>query len=133
MLSALQFPSDSLSWKQEILSRLDTLAVKAGALTSNVWSVFVAQQRVDAILALVFMSFLWLCCAALHIVARKSREKDGGWWHNEDAAFWLTIVSIIFTVITFIVTVGMISEVGKFINPQYYAIQDLIKMLRGAH
>ena len=111
---------------EKIESILSVLAQKIGVGVDHFYPIFVSQQKVEALTAFVIMGFVvfvnlcfWIG-SYIYIRNNKNKDTEG-----------LLVAGIIFSIITFIVAI-IISALclPKNLNPEYYALQDIIRMFR---
>lgn len=115
--------------KEEILVRFDLLVAKVSEISPDIWTIYIKQQYAKGFLAIVsfaiFISLL-LCCI-----------KNGyKYWTDEKAkeekkVFW-AVSSVIIGLICFLCFLELLmgSCFLRVINPEYYAIKDLINILK---
>lgn len=119
----------------DTLSKLiDTLSIKLGATGKALFEILIKQQYVSGlqsvfdILSLSILLYIWwaklypLCMSKLPGVTRSG---------DSNGKVPLTIVATILTALAVIFICAAVEEaLGHFINPQYYAIKDLMDMVK---
>lgn len=110
----------------ELITKLISLIEQTG---TELWRIALQQVLVEAIqgiLGLVVLCAVFIAGAvAIHYCYRKAKENDkGGDWPTGAGILSLLMI------IPFGVTIMVLLEtVGKLLNPEYYAIQSLIKLI----
>lgn len=117
-----------MDWKQELIKRLDALADKLGTTGQYLWTVLVKQAYVVG-----FTDFIWV---GFYIGAAYALYKAGNYFREtadeeREGAFWVPAI------ISWIAVVGMvigvfynaIEGVQYLINPQYYALHEVLQTL----
>lgn len=119
---------------KEIFNRIDVYADKLGILGGDIYQVILAQQAVDVwisiaclILSIVMLLGIWF---GVKFVNKQRIGVSGKDYDSE--TFWdvmlaislglLLCLGIVVIVCSFEVVIGCI---GKLINPEYYAIQEM--------
>jgi hypothetical protein len=136
--------------KEEIFSRLDLLAEKLGTTAEHVYPIMVKQQMVEeftAILFTVVCTVVLLVAVYLFIKAFPTSNLDYSNYPNsatyeERMAFRKKIslaiaaciasgaIAAIFAIAWVIALAEVIAGIGKLINPEYYAIQEIIYFIK---
>jgi len=110
----------------EVLQRLDAIAAKLGVVASHLWVVLIKQAISDGTVYLTF-SFIGLLVATEYAFF-KYRHSDG--YNERDTWFWATIGSAVVLAIAGLLCIWTGSDgFQQFYNPEYYALQSLIKGL----
>ena len=107
---------------QGILSRVDQLAAKLGTTAGNVWNIYLAQAKVEAIRdTVVGVPILLLGLAAL-CFSFFSQDSD------EDARG----MSFFFGLVVCAAAIGffLYPAIGEWFNPAYWAFQHLTEDLK---
>lgn len=112
----------------EVLKRLDALAAKLGITAQYIYGVYVAQARVEAIRDTAFAAMLFASIPCLLYAAKWVGEKASG----DDlvceifglAAGGGSAICIFFGVIS------AYEAVGEWLNPQFWALDQLFKAIR---
>jgi len=116
----------------EVLQRLDAIAAKLGVVASHLWVVLIKQAISDGTVYLTF-SFIGLLVAtgagfSTKYAFFKYRHSDG--YNERDTWFWATIGSAVVLAIAGLLCIWTGSDgFQQFYNPEYYALQSLIKGL----
>ena len=106
---------------------LQPLADKLGTTAQYVWALQVKQAYVDGFVALAsFLLGATMMIGSIGILFKLiNREKVS------DGEVWLAIGSIISIIIGFVICASCFSTIlNCFINPEYYALQHLIKLVK---
>lgn len=119
-----------------ILQRLDALAAKIGTTAAQLWQVYLAQSKVEAIrdctsgllmiligvvVCFKLIPFFWSKQSA----ARKKCEYDGDGWAAAGIIGAIVCVMLAVLAVSF-----LYASVGEFMNPSYWAFQHLTADLR---
>lgn len=117
-----------MDWKQELINRLDALAAKLGTTGDYLWSVLVKQAYIVGATDFIWVVFYAGAAYALYRVGNYFRATAET---KDEGAFWVPAI------ISWIATVGMV--IGVFynaieglqylINPQYYALHEVLQAL----
>lgn len=114
---------------------IEQLAMKLGTTTEYLWGVMCKQAQVDAILSIVLVSSAIVLSIVVGLVANKLRkelDKEAKWTDNiEDflimSMLWTIIACVVFD---FIVMFSIGNIIIALSNPEYWALQELIGMLK---
>lgn len=124
---AVQAVADT-SLRAEVFSRIDAIGAKLGVAANHLWPVLVRQSYADAAIDLVlgttFALVAFRCYSWLPGLWKKS---DG-----DDVYFMGVCLSTLGLVAATVAVVVCLSQAaGRFINPEYYALQSVLDVLRG--
>ena len=124
----------SESMMQEILKRLDTIGAKLGEGAEFAWRVSIKQQMINnGILNLIISAVLLAVCWALVKILRSPYPTDSEDYNGlEDETRHILKVAGCGagTAITFVWGLIVLYEgLVHVINPQYYALMDLARLL----
>jgi hypothetical protein len=114
-----------------ILQRIDALAAKIGTTAQHIWDVYVAQARVEAIRDTVFVVLFLIVSSLLAYLSyrlfRYGIKRDGyDDWPYITGGF-AGFFSLAILVASLVIFYGAI---GEWLNPQYWAFQQLTKDLK---
>lgn len=133
VLDKVQEMGGNLAEKFEIV--FGQLAEKMGQGTEYFWPIFVKQQVVEAIslLGIIGVIFVTLVCCLIGIkrFAPAAKEERDDWYPASIAMFSCTIVSVILIVAMCINLSNYEVIATGLINPEYAAIKDVVKMVKG--
>jgi hypothetical protein len=116
--------------KEELLARLDALAVKLGTTTEYLWGVLIKQAKVEAITSIATTILFLLMVGACAVVGRHIyRATD---WKRDDngdagvvtAACWAVGVPCLFAAILYAYMLPTL-----LLNPEYWALQEVIRYI----
>lgn len=115
---------------QTLKDVLDVLSQKLGATGKALFSILVKQQLVygaqDILTVILLGTILLVWWMKIYKVLMSKI-------HDDEGRVLVTVLAAMATVGLFIaICVNVVESVGYFINPQYYAIQDLLKMAHGS-
>ena len=103
------------------LEVVDTLATKLGVAVPHIWEVLIKQQYVAGVELLLTGLFCgigaWYC------------KKFAQWGHETDDDPALTAGIIMGGLLAIISVLCLVSSLGNFINPEYYALKDILDMI----
>lgn len=111
-------PPTSVQITQEVMQRVDALASSMGMTAEQMWPYYVKQHTVEGTIHIVVWVLFFVCGTAFIITGLVlGRKRDDTWGY--------TLCGII-AVVT---SVCLLSFVGlpKRLNPEYYAIQSVVK------
>jgi hypothetical protein len=116
---------------QGILSRIDQLAVKLGTTAAHLWDIYVWQARVEAVrdgvLAIVGLVSAIIAARLIRFFWKKeaaSESSDGWFGFLAFACGAITGAGIILFFLNFY------AAIGEYLNPQYWAFQQLTRDLK---
>ena len=114
-----------------ILQRIDALAAKIGTTAQHIWDVYVAQARVEAIRDTIFVVLFLIVSSLLAYLSYRLfqhgiKENDYDVWPYVTG----TSAAIVSVACVAIALVTMYSAIGEWLNPQYWAFQNLTKDLK---
>lgn len=104
---------------QGILSRIDALAAKLGTTAANVWNIYIAQAKVEAVRDSVIGGILVLLSLLLFGTSFSVEDDD-----IKAGAFLVGLVVLGFSLMWWY------SAIGEWINPSYWAFQHLTQDLK---
>jgi hypothetical protein len=109
---------------QEVLSRLDLLAEKLGVASEYIWEILIKQSSINFYIALCTL----ILCVILEIIAaRITAKSEEGLWGDTPAYF----ICCLFPGIGIFASLGaIITNVGYFINPEYYALTKIMEIIK---
>lgn len=109
---------------------IESLASSLGVAAEHVYGILVKQQYVtgiaDAIFAVIFAIVVTIC------------YKVGKWLATSEMAYrkdweWLTFIPVLIGVFAIVfMCVSLYSAIGHLVNPEYYAIKEIMDVLKGA-
>lgn len=116
------------------------LAAKAGVATDHFYPLFVRQQTIEGIITLIALTIGVVITILMFKMALKNVDNNyDGYSRNnhqgEAAKFAKTVIGFVlgsvFTLLLIIMigTDGM-TTVGKLLNPEYYAVNSLVQMVK---
>lgn len=112
---------------------LGVLAEKAGVASDHFWPLFVKQQTIEAISSLLMFGIFAIVAFVLikigtNAFARFSVNNNDG----DETLGGVTCASGI--ILTLFITIHLLftgpKVIGKLLNPEYYAVQSLVQMVR---
>ena len=112
-----------------------TLSNSLSKIAPQVWRIMIIQQYAKAVDSIIVPTLLLILLCVLTVIVRKNFPAppawDDHWDGTEWGMFWIrTVIPIILLCILGCVLVGCLSESVKLlINPEYYAIKDILMML----
>ena len=106
---------------QPVLDYLDKIGEKIGQGAEHIWPWLIKQQYIESTIAWI----VFIICGLLWIPVYKEacNEHD---WENE----WILIVMISLGVASFFSLVFLFVEGFDFLNPEYWALKDLMYMIK---
>jgi len=115
---------------------IDELAKQLGVAATHVYEVLVKQQFVDGV-SLLIKAIIWVAIVSLvwFIVNKFVIKNWKRWDRHEEVQFLLGIVIAAAIVMSCIVGWNVVDWVTlgikKLLNPEYYALQDLMDFIQG--
>ena len=108
---------------EQLTQYIDTIAAKLGVAAEHVYGVLVQQAYVNGIRGLVTgVLLLTITAFLIPLIIRGFKT------NNEEMVISLLLISAITVVFGFGFTY---SGVGELINPEYYAIRELLDVVKG--
>lgn len=111
----------------EILKRLDGLSEKLGTASQKVWTVFIHQAHVeaavDAFWIVLATAGLYLSYRGLRLSIGKAEQKDS-WMAG------VIICGIGIIVLTIVLGTNLAAIATPLINPEYWALQQILWLLK---
>lgn len=116
---------------QEILQRLDALAAKLGVTATHLWAVLVRQAYVEFATSVAFAVIIAIATYGFVRVVRHGIAQE--WYDDYDGLpqIFTGIVGIVLGVCWLVALVGVVQGIGYLINPEYFALHEVIKALGG--
>ena len=111
---------------------LTQLATQLGVSLPQLWGILIKQQYVEA--AQAFFG-LGICLALWAFIYKKRgtiesfRNGNSNSYDNFERSAPLVAIAIMFSAVTIITFVEATNGIGKIINPDYYAIQDIVNFI----
>lgn len=85
----------------------------------------------DVILAAVLVVVAYLCYVSVKRAASLETDEESIFWSDSDfCGFVITIGSIAFLVCCVVIVANLVSVVQSLVNPEYYAIQILMGLVK---
>ena len=117
---------------QMVMDKLDQIAAKIGTTVEQLWPWLVRQQYVEAFYSLGFLILFsittFLCYRSI------TRDLSNPDWVDTDHGQFVFAANAVLGFISISVLAGaflvFIMKFGGVFNPEYYALQDLIKMIK---
>jgi hypothetical protein len=111
---------------------LTQLATQLGVSLPQLWEILIKQQYVEA--AQAFFGFgiclaLWGFAYKKRETIAKKMEKDPNAYNNFDNNMKFALIFCPLLIITIIAIIEVVGGIGKIINPEYYAIQDIVSFI----
>ena len=107
---------------KEILDRLDLLGAKLGVTGAHAYEVLVRQEHIDAWSLTVLAVLLWVVSGYCFNLGRRYATME-----ERDQRMVSFIVSGFLLIIG---TLVAFHAAGRLLNPEYYAIQEIMEALR---
>lgn len=116
----------SLDIGKNIQGILEQLAAKIGTTVEQVWPWIVRQQSIEAWTYIIVFSSALLLCLVFFVIGFWNLEKG-----KDDVFEGITAVSMFCClVVAFVSIFVFIANVPKLMNPEYYALKELIGMVK---
>lgn len=115
--------------KTEIFDRLDALAAKMGVAAEHLWGVLVKQHLIYGISAVLGI----IAVLALGFYAGRQARKIPGDLENskgEPNLKFVLYAANALSVVAAVLIFFMAEAVARLINPEYYALQELLDTFR---
>lgn len=113
---------------------IDQLASKLGVATDHLWQVLVRQMKIEAmqdgIWAMVFLIVAVVAARASHYGVHNWHNEQLDWNERDAASACLWLGGIIGFVAAGLCIAFICSAIGTWCNPEYYALQKLLGMLK---
>lgn len=120
--------TEILKNNKDVADVLSAIADKLGTTVEHFWPLFVKQQTVSGYISIV----LWFVIIVISIIGIKlgnyySKEYSGDSWETV-ISYAVGVVCLIICI--FAIVCGGTDTITQIINPEYAALQNLIKMVR---
>jgi hypothetical protein len=127
-----------------ILQRIDTLAEKLGVTAQYIFGIYVKQAKVtaieDTLFGLLFFVLTALAGWGAVLLYRYGTKNDKDGYRQTDN--WPFATGVLVGTVALVVTVAVVflifalisvyGAIGEWVNPQFWAFQQLMKDLHGA-
>lgn len=108
---------------------INNLAARLKVPSEKVYSVLITQQRVQAISWIIITCILFVLTLIAFFILRHQHDFSKEWYMQDTEAYWtFALLSCIAFVAVLIVSVALVP--GKLINPDYYAIKEIMNALK---
>jgi hypothetical protein len=111
---------------------LTQMATQLGVSLPHLWEILIKQQYIEAIQAFFGFGICLLICGFAY-KKRESIEKFRKGNPDDYDNFERSVILAIFIVFLFVVVAIAFTEtiinVGKIINPEFYAVQDIVEFI----
>ena len=124
---------------KQITDLLQQLAQKLGTTTEYLWGVMVRQAFIDGVTDIVYYvivaAYLWIASKNIPKIWKRAIEieEEDSW---DDKAMLLKSLSIAIgaagAIFTFISILNLSYTITKFVNPEYWALSQILIMLKGS-
>lgn len=114
-------------------SLVNALSAKAGVAADHFYPMFVNQQVIDGWSGIVYTIFSVIFCVMALQLLSKSLPSDEDRYASNRQCFGMVVGGIlgcVFAVMTLINLAETKDNVCKIYNPEYYAVQKLVQMVR---
>ncbi len=111
----------------DVSSAIAVLSQKLGVAAEHVYGVLVRQQVAEGIFSLVAIA---LCIIGIFIASKFAKYGLSIYEKHEDTAFLIVIIAGAGIIIMLSASIFNTSGVLKIVNPEYYAIQEITKMVK---
>ena len=110
----------------EVLAKIDALAAKIGITVEQIWPWMIRQQYVEAIYYSVLAILGIIVSSIILITTIKYWEKI----FANDCEVGCVVGNVLFIGFTFVLVIMAIVAIPNIFNPEYWALKDLIRMIR---
>lgn len=107
----------------QIIKVLDELGKRLVGPAQKLWEIYVKQAYVDGIQFIIASMAIWGVAYWCYRLYKWGTSNDEG-----DAVVWGAIFTVAFSVGAVLM---ICAGVGHFINPEYYALMDIIQSITG--
>ncbi len=111
----------------DVSNAIAALSQKLGVAAEHVYGVLVKQQIVEGIFSIVAIV---LCIIGIFIASKAIRYGFSIYEKHEDTSFLIVTVASTGIAIMLMASAFNTSGVLKIVNPEYYAIQEITKMVK---
>lgn len=122
-----------MEMSEELLERFDKFVEGLGNLGEHTWEITVKQMFIDGLVNIGVASVMLILIGVVWIVAhyvRKSVEEHPSEVTQSDVRIGSFIVGGVISGILFVVMMGNLTiGVKRLANPEYYALQEVARML----
>lgn len=114
-------------------SVIDELAKQMGVAAEHIYEVIVRQQYVEGISGLIGSGLFFIFAIILMIVSLKSRKRllNEGYADGSDMIAFRWIGIVISFIIVIVVLFTTIAYLKMLLNPEFYALKDIMELIRG--
>lgn len=109
---------------------IDTASKNLGVAVPHLWEVLIRQQYIKGIQGIVTFIVSLVCIYPLWRLTRYFRNLE----EEDPYSAWDFATFFTFIGMVVLITIGFFSfydSIGQLLNPEYYAIQDIIKLVKG--
>lgn len=108
-----------------VVNKLESLAQSIGVGVQEIFPYFVRQQYIDSLSSIIPFILLIITLPLFIYFQRKA-----DWSARESVDQGLTMAFGMLSVILTIVTLVSVDHLLKFLNPEYHAIREIIRLIR---
>jgi len=115
------------------LEYLDKVGAKLGMTADTIWPWLIRQQYVYVATPFIIFAVACILVPTALYISRKYHPWNDKLYGTEDVDFVRVVrcASIVLAAITSVVgTVGVFCNLPKLINPEYYALKDLLNLIK---
>ena len=135
-MDQVEMVGTGMSIADRVESVLGAIAQKLGQGVEHFWPVFIRQQAVEAITALMLVVIGLIAGTLIFRVGVKTYKASNGTEFNPDYKMVLGIIGMIMGGLALLIaSIGLCAEASNvvtgLINPEYAAVRDVVQMVQG--
>ena len=109
------------------------LAEKLGTTTEYLWQILIAQARVDIVISVIQMTFMFLFIywtIKLHIrFSKKHEDRHSFYYYNESAVGGMVFAGLASIIMIIFFLNGFNDLLSAIFNPEYWALKQIFESI----
>ena len=107
---------------------IETLASSLGVAAEHVYGILVRQQVAEGVTTLIMFGVIYLILGIILVVSAKKSDFTYDCLANYIAV--IAVILMVFAAVIGLLTLG--GAIMKVMNPEYYAIKEIMDVIKGA-
>lgn len=114
---------------EQVVGLLEKLAEQLGTTVEYLWPVLVQQQKMRGIIEAVVILLALVVTGIIARIQYKKVKADG--WNSDPLICAAAISFVVFSAVLLYCFVSANNVITHITNPEYWALRDLLRMLKG--